>query len=513
MAIIGKLLKRVLILHKSVKKVRRKPSAAKQQTKTLIKLLSKAQFTAFGTYHGFSKILSSPHPVKEFQSKVPVFDYNKLYNEWWHKSLEGLEDICWPGKIKYFALSSGTSESTSKRIPITADLLKSNNKTSMRQVMTLAHLNLPEETFTKGVLMLGGSTDLINKGHYLEGDLSGINQANIPTWFHAFYKPGRNIARERDWDKKIEKVVDNAPNWDIAIIAGVPSWIQITLEKIIKRYNLKNIHEIWPNFEVYTHGGVSFQPYKKGFEKLLGKPIQYLETYLASEGFLAYQSRKDAKGMELVLDTGIFFEFIPFNSTNFDDNGLPTENAKILWIDEVNDFEEYAILISTNAGTWRYLIGDTIRFTDLEKHEIIITGRTKHYLSLCGEHLSVDNMNRALNEASEHFNVTVKEFTVVGVPDGTLFAHKWYLGVDEAIDKDEFIDFVDKRLCELNDDYLTERKHALKNIYVEVLPSEIFYNWMKKNGRFGSQSKFPRVLKGERVADWTDYIITNPVKS
>jgi len=292
MAIIGKLLKRVLILHKSVKKVRRKPKASKQQTKTLLKLLSKAQFTAFGTYHGFGKILSADNPVKAFQNQVPVFDYNKLYKEWWHKSLEGLEDICWPGKIKYFALSSGTSESTSKRIPITADLLKSNNKTSMRQVMTLAHLNLPEETFTKGVLMLGGSTDLINKGHYLEGDLSGINQANIPTWFHAFYKPGRNIARERDWEKKIEKVVENAPNWDIAIIAGVPSWIQITLEKIIKSITSK----------IYTKSGQTlwctpmevfrFSPIKKGLKNCLVNPYNtWKPTWLLKDFWLTKAER------------------------------------------------------------------------------------------------------------------------------------------------------------------------------------------------------------------------------
>src|SRR5690606_20363008 len=242
-----------------------------------------------------------------------------------------------PGKINYFTLSSGTSESASKRIRITADLLKANTRTSVRQILSLSNYNIPDNFFEKGILMLGGSTDLIAKEHYFEGDLSGISQANIPTWFHPFYKPGRDIARERDWNKKIEKVVENAPNWDIGAIVGVPAWLQITLEKIIESYGVNNIQDMWPNMAVYTHGGVNFEPYKKGFEKLLGKPLVYIETYLASEGFFAYQNRPDAKGMKMVFDNGIFFEFVPFNSKNFNDDGVMVENPEVLWIDEVRE--------------------------------------------------------------------------------------------------------------------------------------------------------------------------------
>lgn len=506
MALLGSILKRALNLNKTVAKVRKKPSAARRQTKTLIKLLSKAQYTSFGTFYGFGKILESNDPVREFQKRVPVFDYNKLYNLWWHKTLEANEDICWPGRIKYFALSSGTSESASKRIPVTQDLLKSNTKTSMRQIMTLSHYDLPDDFFEKGILMLGGSTDLVDQGAYFEGDLSGISQANIPTWFHVFYKPGKEIAKERDWNHKIELVVEKAKDWDIGVIVGVPAWIQITLERIIQRYNLKHIHELWPNLRVYTHGGVSFEPYKKGFEKLLGRPVYYIETYLASEGFIAYQSRKDCKGMELSLDTGIFMEFVPFNTKNFDDNGSLVENPEALWIDEVKEGVEYAILLSTTAGTWRYLIGDTIKFTDLAHKEIIITGRTKHFLSLCGEHLSVDNMNTAVRKVSEIHNISIKEFTVAGIPDGSLFAHKWYLGLDEPVNKEQILQDIDRILCEINDDYPVERKHALKNIYIETVPSQWFYDWLEQNGRIGSQTKFPRVLKGERLADWQQFL-------
>lgn len=506
MAIIGTLLKRALQINKKVKKVRPRPSAAKQQRKALLKLLSRAQYTAFGTYHGFGRILDSPDPVAEFRKSVPVFDYNKLHSEWWHKTLEGLEDICWPGKIKYFALSSGTSESASKRIPITPSLLKSNTRTSMRQIMTLSNYDLPEEFFTKGILMLGGSTDLINKGEYLEGDLSGISQAKIPTWFHAFYKPGRKIARERDWNRKIDQMVLKAKDWDIGVIVGVPAWIQIALEKIIAHYKLNHIHEIWPNLEVYTHGGVSFEPYKKSFEQLLGRPIHYIETYLASEGFIAYQSRKNNKGMELVLDNGIFMEFVPFNTKNFDEDGNISPDAEVLWIDEVKEGEEYALLLTTNAGTWRYLIGDTVRFTDLEHREIVITGRTKHFLSLCGEHLSVDNMNTAIREVSESMNLPIKEYTVCGIPDGSLFSHKWYIGVDQDTDSQAVLNEIDAVLCRINDDYLTERNHALRNLHIEVLPTSVFYEWMQTFSKIGAQSKFPRVLKGDRKKTWEDFV-------
>lgn len=506
MALLGSILKRAIYLNKTVTKVRKKPSAAKQQTRTLIKLLAKSQYTAFGTFYGFSKILQHDNPVREFQQKIPVFDYNKLYSSWWHKTLEGNEDICWPGKITYFALSSGTSESSSKRIPITRDLLRQNTRTSVKQILTLSQYDLPVDFFEKGILMLGGSTDLVNHGHYFEGDLSGISQAKIPTWFHPFYKPGKDIARERDWNHKIDRVVEKAKDWDIGVIVGVPAWIQLTLERVISHYNLRHIHEIWPNLQVYTHGGVSFEPYKKGFEKLLGRPIHYLETYLASEGFIAYQSRRENKGMELVLDKGIFLEFIPFNSHNFDEDGNVIDQPETRWIDEVKEGEEYALLLSTCAGTWRYLIGDTVKFTDIANQEIVITGRTKHFLSLCGEHLSVDNMNMAVRMTCERLNAPIKEFTVAGVLDGARFAHKWFIGCDNFVDPKLLSEELDKALCAINDDYAVERLHALKKIYLEVLPSSWFYEWLELNGRIGSQTKFPRVLKGERLGLWEQFL-------
>jgi hypothetical protein len=278
------------------------------------------------------------------------------------------------------------------------------------------------------------------------------------------------------------------------------------MEKVIERYKVKNIHEIWPNLSVFVHGGVSFEPYKKGFEKLLGKPLIYIETYLASEGFIAYQNRPDTHAMKLVLNNGIFFEFVPFNEENFTPEGNLVPEPKVMLIDEIQEGKDYALLISTNSGAWRYLIGDTIRFTSKSKCEIIITGRTKHFLSLCGEHLSVDNMNTAVKHASEVFNIAISEYTVHAVEYNNLFAHQWYLACDDQVDIKALKDCIDNKLKEINDDYQTERKHALQDILIEVLPVKVFNDWMDHKGKSGGQHKFPRVMKGVQLEDWNNFI-------
>lgn len=480
-----------------------------QQLKVLKKLLGKARFTEFGQQYKFDEILLSKHCGKAFQKMVPIFDYNKIYGEWWHKTLQGTPDVCWPGVIKYFALSSGTSEAASKYIPVTKELLRSNTITSIRQLLTLTRYeNLPASSIGKGWLMLGGSTELQKGPTYYAGDLSGIQQKNIPFWFLGLglYKPGKKIARVKDWSEKLEEIVEKAPDWDIGFMVGVPAWLQLCLEKIIERYNLKNIHEIWPNLGFYVHGGVAMEPYKQGLQKLLGKPIIFIETYLASEGFLAFQNRQGTKGMQLVLNNNIFFEFIPFDDKHFDSEGNVKAGITPLLIHEVEINKDYAILISTNAGAWRYLIGDTVRFIDVEKSEIIITGRTKHFLSLVGEHLSVDNLNKALSLAAEKLNISIPEFTVAGIPYGNFFAHKWYIATDDKVDKNELIALIDSYLKELNDDYAVERKHALKDVFIEVYPENVFIDFLKSKGKIGAQHKFPRVLKGKNLEDWENFL-------
>jgi len=478
-----------------------------QQLRVLKKLLRKARFTAFGQKYKFDEILMSRHAGKKFQEMVPVYNYNSIYKEWWHQSLEGKPDVCWPGKIKFYALSSGTSEASSKYIPITNDLLKGNKFVMLKQLLSLRNYHdLPVRSLGKGWLMIGGSTQLQKEEGYYAGDLSGITAKKSPLWFQPFQKPGKKIAKERDWDKKMEEIVAKAPEWDLGFIVGVPAWVQLCMEKIIERYQLNNIHDIWPNLNFFVHGGVSFEPYKKGFEKLLGKPITYIETYLASEGFIAYQDRPNANGMRLVTSGHIFHEFIPFDEKNFDDNGDMVANPEILMIHEVEEGKDYALLISTNAGAWRYLIGDTIKFTDKERCEILITGRTKHFLSLVGEHLSVENMNRAVQMVGDEMNISIPEYTVVGEPYGTFFAHHWYIASDDKINSEILRRKIDEKLKEINDDYAVERGSALKEVLLDILPEESFMEFMRLKGKVGGQHKFPRVLKGRMLEDWNKYL-------
>lgn len=247
--------------------------------------------------------------------------------------------------------------------------------------------------------------------------------------------------------------------------------------------------------------------------RLLGKPLIYMETYLASEGFIAYQKRPYVDAMQISLDTGLFYEFVPFNSHNFDDDGHLKSNPETLTLNQIEEEKEYALLISSNAGAWRYLIGDTIKFTSKKHNEIRITGRTRHYLSLCGEHLSVDNMNRAVEMMCNKLNITVKEFTVSGIKHGSMFAHKWFLGTDDELDSEVAKELIDSNLKILNDDYRVERIEAIKNVFVEVLPTKIFYQWMREHGKEGAQNKFPRVIRGKQLEDWEDYIKNFPVKN
>lgn len=513
MAILGSLLKNGVKLGKAIEQDNKSPF--KLQKKQLKKLLKEAMFTQIGKKYKFEEVLESLSLLslsgkKEFYNRykanVPIYSYNKIYKEFWHKCIDGEADVTWPGVVKYFALSSGTSEAATKHIPLTKNMIKAIRKTSIRQVLALRDYDLPAEVYTKGILMLGGSTHLNFNGTYFEGDLSGIGASNLPFWFQHFYKPGKRISRYRDWNEKLEEIVKAAPTWDLGFIVGVPAWIQILLEMIIERYQLNNIHEIWPNLAVYTHGGVSFEPYKKGFSKLLGKPIKYIETYLASEGFIAFQHGPDSAGMRMILNNGIFYEFVPFNSDNFDSEGEIKENAQTLMIDEVEEGKDYAILMSTCAGAWRYLIGDMVRFVDKKKAEIVITGRTKHYISLCGEHLSVDNMNKAIELVSTELNIDIKEFAVAGIPCQSMFAHEWWIGTDNPVDPKLLKEKLDSCLKVLNDDYRVERIAALKDLIVNVLPANTFYDWMESKGKMGSQNKFPRVLRNGTLDSWKEFI-------
>ncbi len=511
MAILGTLLKKGITLRESFEQLYTSPVELQKQE--LRKLLIHCQTTRFGQHFNFEGILRSLKSedvnsfYKTFKSNIPIHDYNEMYEKWWCFAKDGKRNICWPGTIKYFALSSGTSGASSKYIPITKEMLKSIRKTSIRQILTLSKYDLPGTLFTKGILMLGGSTNLRRSGHYFEGDLSGITTAQIPFWFQHFYKPGKRISKT-EWSEKLDEITLKAREWDIGIIVGVPAWLQLLLEKVVDHYKVNTIHDIWPNLEIFVHGGVSFEPYKKGFEKLLARDLIYVETYLASEGFLAFQSGPGKKAMRLVLNNGIFYEFIPFNSENFSEDGELRNNPVTYKIDEVKEGPEYAVLITTNAGAWRYIIGDVIKFTSVKDCEIVITGRTKLFLSLCGEHLSLDNINKAVQLVENELNLDIREFTVVGESTNGVFGHRWFIGTDDPVDAEVLKVKLDGYLKVLNDDYRVERNHALGNMELHAIPTTVIYDWMEIQGKVGASNKFPRVMKKEKARDWIEYLRT-----
>jgi hypothetical protein len=308
----------------------------------------------------------------------------------------------------------------------------------------------------------------------------------------------------------LSDIVNNAKSWDVGFICGVPAWIQILFERIIKHYNVKTIHDVWPNLAVYVHGGVSITPYKSSINALCAKELIYLDTYMASEGFIAYQERPNPQqAMKLMTDNKLFFEFIPFTEDNFDSEGNFKPNAKALCLSEVEPEVEYALLLSTPAGAWRYMVGDTVKFTDVKRNEIIVTGRTKHFLSLCGEHVSVDNMNQAAKLTADELGISIKEYCVAGVPYQGMFAHHWYVGTDKQIAAELIREKIDAHLSILNDDYKTERLHALKDVIITVLPHQTFIDFLAKKNKLGGQSKFPRVMKGKQLNDWLAFLETN----
>lgn len=505
MALLGQIIKRYLKIQSKFNL--RSASPRRYQQIELKRLLKSAEKTQFGKHYKFKEILQDKDAYQQFARTIPYHNYSSMYKDWWRYSHEGEPDVAWPGKVKYFALSSGTSESASKHIPVTDDMIKSTKKTGFKQFCSLLNFNLPDSVFSKGVLMLGGTTALHEKGDYYEGDMSGISAKEMPKWLsYFFYKPGQKISKRPRWEDRINLIIRNAKKWDVSIVAGVPAWVQIVLEKVVEYHKVDNIHDIWPNLSLYIHGGVSFDPYRDSFKKVLGRNIQFIETYMASEGSFGFQARPGKRGISLVTNNQIFYEFVPFTSENFTDEGEIKQGAKAYRIHEVVENKDYAIVISSCSGAWRYLIGDVLRFTDVTFAEIIIVGRTKQFLSLCGEHLSVDNMNRAVEVAQQKLGVQIKEFTVVGFPYDGMFAHRWYVSCDEAVDQEELKNIIDTTLCEVNDDYIVEREHALKGVFVEVLPSSTFLDFLEMKGKTGAMNKFPRVMKGNQKEEWETFV-------
>jgi hypothetical protein len=502
MPIIGKLLKKTTEI--SYKRNFNKGKEYVNQLKTLASLMEKAKSTAFGLKHDFHQSLNESDVVEEYQMRVPITDYEEFYTNWLKESIEGAKDHTWPGKIKHYALSSGTTGSPSKRIPVTEEMIRSFQKTSLRQISTLHELDLPETFFSASILLVGGCTKLTKKKTHIEGDLSGILKKYTSFVVNPFTKPGNRITGIRDWNKKMDMIIKKAPSWNVGMIAGVPSWCIMLMEKIIEFYKLETIHDIWPNFQVYVHGGVFMEPYIQRLEKISKGKVHLLDTYLASEGYFAYQSSPESEGMQLLLNSGIFYEFIPFNSDFFDEHGNVKNKHEAFNLSQVTEGVDYAMVISTNAGLWRYMIGDLVRFVDVDEREIKITGRIKQFLSLCGEHLSLDNINSAIQNVCKREGIEIPEFSLFA--ENIDQRHAWFIGTDDLIDPILIMDLIDKELCVLNDDYASARKFNLKSPTISVLPVKTFYTFMESIGKSGAQNKVPRVMNEYQSESWLKYL-------
>ncbi len=505
MALLGKLVKSAIQLgHQFTFK--ENPNPAETQRDVLRDLLEKAQDTAFGKYYDFAGILRSDDPGARFAATVPLHDYHALYDRWWHRQRDGAPDITWPGRTRYFARSSGTTGGPSKYIPVTQDMIDTIRRTGIQMVLSLGQYELPEDLFETEILMLGSSTNLDENGQFVEGEISGISAGNIPGWFEGYYRPGREISDISDWHARVERIAEQAPEWNIGALSGIPSWMHLMLERIVERHKLKNIHEIWPNLTLYASGGIALEPYRRSLEKLMARPLIYLDTYLASEGFVAYQARpNDKMAMQLAFESGIYFEFIPFDEQHFPE-GQMSPQAQTLHIGQVQEGVDYALLLSTCAGTWRYLIGDTVRFTNVSRGEIVVTGRTKHFLSITGEQLSVDNMTQGVEQLAAAHNVHIPEFTVAALPDGDHFLHRWYLGVEGNLPTDGLSDQLDQLLHDLNHNYGVARTKGLRAVEVEVVSPELFYQWHTERQKAGGQTKTSRVMKAEQFEQWEAFV-------
>ncbi len=501
MTVIGNIIKTTLEI---ADKLIPEKSPVEAQTAVLRHLLEKASQTTFGQHHNFNAILKEQNLQSAFASAVPYHDYDLINKRWWQQQrLEGLKDHTWPGSTEYYALSAGTTGKNSKRIPVTEEMLEAIRKTSILQVLSASNFNFPSEFFEKEIMMLGSSSRLKKQKRWKEGEISGISASNIPHWFERFYRPGKQIASITDWDKRVEAIAQNAKQWDIGALAGIPSWNELMLKRLIEYHKVKNIHEIWPNLYAFISGGVAFEPYRKSFEKLLDRPITIMDTYLASEGFLAYQARPNREmAMKLSTNSGIYFEFVPFTENHIDELGSVHQDAKSVGLEEVQEDTDYVIIISTVSGTWRYIIGDTIRFIDKDQAEIIITGRTKHFLNVVGSQLSVIQMNKAMKSMEQQFGMSIPEFTVAAVRENNEYLHHWYIGSDKKTDTQKFSRALDRHLQQMNKAYKMARSKALKDVRVSITSPGTFHAWIEKHKSKGGQVKVPRVMKESDFLEW-----------
>ncbi len=467
------------------------------QQECLFQLIEQAKDTQWGKKHHYSSIKT----IEDFQQSVKLRTYED-FQPYIERLRAGEQGVLWPGDIKWFAKSSGTTNSKSKFIPVSKDALEKCHFRGGRDVLALYTYNYPDSNIFSGKgLTLGGShkIDNYNNQSYY-GDLSAILIEHLPFWTEFIRIPSQEVALLDEWEEKLEKITHETMNENVTNIAGVPSWNLVMINYILNHTGKKHLLEIWPNLELFIHGGVSFSPYREQFQKLIpSNEMHYLEAYNASEGFFAIQDEPDKNDMLLMLDYGIFYEFIPMED-------FYNPHPKALSIDKVETGKNYAIVISTNAGLWRYIIGDTIKFTSLYPHKIIISGRTKHYINAFGEEVIIDNAEKALHEACAKTGAQILDYTAAPIyfNDNQKAAHEWIVEFSvEPQNMEEFSYILDTALMNLNSDYEAKR---YKNITLDKPKIHkgnkgIFYTWLQRKGKLGGQNKVPRLSNDRKYID------------
>ncbi|MFO7657599.1 MAG: GH3 auxin-responsive promoter family protein [Bacteroidales bacterium] len=467
------------------------------QQEMLSKLLMRATDTEWGRKYDYASIDS----VEEFQKRVPLQTYDDV-KTYVSRIRNGEKDILWPGEIKWFAKSSGTTSDKSKFIPISKDCLEDCHFRGARDVLAIYMQNNPESKLFSGKgLTLGGSHKIDNydtQSSY--GDLSAILLENSPFWIEFVRTPSSEVALLDKWEEKLEKIAEETVDENVTSIAGVPSWNLVMLKYILEYTGKKNILDIWPNIELFLHGGVNFTPYREQFEKIIPTSnMHYQESYNASEGFFAIQDDAADPGMLLMLDYNIFFEFIPLEQ-------IESKNPEVHTVGNVIKGQNYAIVISTNGGLWRYIIGDTVKFTSLDPHKIIITGRTKHFMNAFGEEIIIDNAENALKIACEKTGALITDYTAAPIFMGSdkKGTHEWLIEFEkEPENLDYFATMLDHALMSLNSDYEAKRYKniTLDSPVVRKMPKGLFYQWLEKKGKLGGQNKVPRLFNDRLYVD------------
>ena len=456
------------------------------QNDLLLKLLNSAKNTLVGKQYEFSSIKN----YKDFNERVPISSYEEI-SEMIERSRKGEKDIFWNTEIKWFAKSSGTTNSKSKFIPISKESLDYCHYAANKDLLCLYLSNNENSKLFEGKnLRLGGSKSTYAENGSIYGDLSAILIENIPIWADFISTPSKKIALMSDWEYKMEAIIEESLKENVTSLAGVPSWMLTLLNKALEITNKNSIIEIWPNLEVYFHGGVSFNPYLNQYNSILNSDkIKYYEIYNASEGFFAVQDSNNSKDLLLMLDYGIYYEFIPIDDY---------QNEKIINLSKVEINKNYAIIITTNAGLWRYKIGDTIRFTSLKPYKIVVTGRTKHFINVFGEEVIIENSDNTIKNLCKLKALEVVEYTVAPVyMDGKKKGrHQWLIEFNKSpSDIDEITNLIDKLLKSENSDYEAKRYNSISLDKPEIIFAKkgVFYNWMKTKNKLGGQNKIPRL--------------------